>query len=140
MNPFEVWFGSKEAKIAHKLNVWALNYVHTSSYLKIIFFLPLFQNNIVWIFFMLGQKHPNITKNVKKIVKIIKLPIYLSHFIKKNSSFWRWPFFLDLWHGIALLAGTAWLAWCPFSSSSFLKVQCWQRVPKDPRLEKGTKR
>ena len=36
---------------------------------------------------ILGQKHPKITKVVQKTVKIIKLPKYLSHFIKKNPLF-----------------------------------------------------
>ena len=46
-------------------------------------------------------KTPQNYKSCSKTAKIIRLPYYLSHFIKK-SNFWCWPFFSDFWHGIAL--------------------------------------
>ena len=52
-------------------------------------------------FWFLAKKHPKITKVVQKTNKIINLPYYPSNFIKKKSTFWHWPFFSDLWHGIA---------------------------------------
>ena len=51
------------------------------------------------IFLFLAKNNPKL-QMLFKMTKIINLPYYLSHFIKKNT-FWRWPFFLDLWHGIA---------------------------------------
>ena len=45
------------------------------------------------------------------MVKIIELPYYVAHFIKK-IIFRRGPFFSDLWHGIALLQDPgAWHSW-----------------------------
>ena len=68
----------------------------------IFFKFSLFQNSHFWVFLIFGKKHPKITKVVQKTAKIINLPYYLSNFIKKKSTFRRWPFFSDLWHGIAL--------------------------------------
>ena len=53
--------------------------------LKKHFFLQfsLFQNSIVWVIFDFGLKKSQITRVVQKMVKIINLPYYLSHFIKK---------------------------------------------------------
>ena len=60
-----------------------------SIFKKIHFFLQfsLFQNSHFWVFFIFGKKHPKITKVVQKTAKIINLPYYLSHFIKKNPLF-----------------------------------------------------
>ena len=51
---------------------------------------------------MLGKKKTQITKVVRKRPKSSNCHIIL-HISLKISTFWRWPFFSDLWHGIALL-------------------------------------
>ena len=47
----------------------------------------LFQNSHFWVFFYFWLKTTPITRVVQKTVKIINLPYYLSHFIKKNPLF-----------------------------------------------------
>ena len=55
---------------------------------KFFFFLQFsFKKKIIFgVFFILGYKHLKITKVVPKTAKIINLPYYLSHFIKKKST------------------------------------------------------
>ena len=46
-----------------------------------------FKTVIFGYFWFVDNKHPKTTKDVRKTAKIINLPYYLSHFIKKNSLF-----------------------------------------------------
>ena len=57
------------------------------NFLSSFFQFSLFQNSHFWVFLILGKKHPQISRVVKKTVKIINLPNYISHFIKKNPLF-----------------------------------------------------
>ena len=47
-------------------------------------------------------KHPKITKIVKKKQPKSSICLIIFHISLKNPTFWRWPFFSNLWHGIAL--------------------------------------
>ena len=62
----------------------------------------LFQNSIFWVFFYFWLKTPPNYKSCSKTGKNHQFALLSFTFHKKNSTFWRWPFFSDLWHGIAL--------------------------------------
>ena len=51
------------------------------------FLIFLFSKQCFLGIFDFWQKHPQIIRVVQKTVKIINLPYYLSHFIKKNPLF-----------------------------------------------------
>ena len=57
------------------------------NFLSSFFQFLIFQKSHFWIFFNFWLKHPQITRVVQKTVKIINLPYYLPHFIKKNLLF-----------------------------------------------------
>ena len=54
---------------------------------KTILQFSLFQNSNFWVFLNFWLKNTKITKVDQKAAKIINLPFYLSHFIKKNPLF-----------------------------------------------------
>ena len=79
--------------------------ISCSIFKKNIFFLQfsLFQNSrfffLSFFLFLLAKNTPKLQELFKKRSKLSICPIIFHVSLKKNSTFWRWPFFSDLWHG-----------------------------------------
>ena len=54
-------------------------------------------------FWFLAKNTPKLQKLFKKRPKS-SICLIIFHISSKKSSFWHWPFFSDLWHGIAHLS------------------------------------
>ena len=91
-----------------KLRCWIIK--------KKLFFFSFFTflNSFSWVFFILGQKHPKITIVFQKTAQTIKLPYYLSRFIKKNTLFYVELFSRTF--DMELPFSDFWLWLLPFSS------------------------
>ena len=83
---------NQQSKLTKSENSYYKNDIHDiGNYLldlrKKFFFLSLqfslFLNSLFRPFLIFGHKYPKIKKSVQKTAQIIKLPYYLSHFIKK---------------------------------------------------------